>query len=334
MHDDPELRRRIQGDLDAITAVVRDGDPHLKALVLTGGFARGEGTAIDGQPQNDYDLVAVRDLGRSRPYTELAQEAADRTGLHVDLAPVWQGRLPWLPPSIFWYETAARGRVLWGDAAVLRRVGIRDARNIAPREGVRLLANRAAGLLLYRDASPREKRIQACKALLAALDVHLLARGDYRPTHRERWLAYHERRNSGDRPATVEKHRDALAWAYRFKTWPADAPPRDADTLWEAAADAVLDAIPAALRHAGLPDVAAAGRLDTWPERVYYWLRAPSIHARRWVLHPSSRVRVGTLQLLQAQRNGMALPRPFHPLVSDDRTTSTAMQDLRRATLQ
>lgn len=334
--DTAAIRRRIQADLDTVTATVRRGDPHLRALVLTGGFARGEGTVLDGEPQNDYDFIAVRGWGPSRPYPEMAQELADRLGLPIDLAPVWSPRLRVAGRSIFWYETANRGRVLWGDETVLDRIRIRRPDEIAKGEAMRLLANRAAGLLLATDHTPHAKRIQASKALLGALDAHLLARGVFPPTHRERWEAYQALRADGDGPAELAECDEDLAWAYRFKTRPSGTPERDATDVWQRSADAVLAALPAALHIAGLDSLDDYARHDTWVERLHYWARARSLGTRPWMFHPSSRVRVATLELLRQRRGGQAgrEDSALHRLVRDGGEDVAALQILRRATLQ
>src|SRR5688500_13331781 len=93
-HDTPEVVRRIEGDIQHVLATVRAADPKLRSLVLTGGFARGEGALLEGAPQNDYDFVAVRSFGRpKRPYAEIRQRLEKDLGLHVDLATISRWRL-------------------------------------------------------------------------------------------------------------------------------------------------------------------------------------------------------------------------------------------------
>lgn len=301
IQDDDRIRQRIDADLETVCRTVRDGDPRLEALVLTGGFARGEGMVIDGEPKNDYDFVAFRRGGACRPYAKMAAELAVATGLPIDLHPVWVHRLRWLSPSIFWYETAVRGRVLWGDKGVLQRIPIQEASRIAPGESMRLLCNRAAGLLLACAPDDDAKRLQACKALLGALDAHLLVHGIFPPTHIERWRVYLILQRTGQSPRSLERIHDALDWAIQYKTQPTQAPPMDADVAWREAASAILAAVPAALDHCGVPDLDAYARQDSWPERLHYWLRGRWPQKGPWMLHPSCRVRVATLQALQAK---------------------------------
>lgn len=340
IHDSPAVVARIQGDLALIESAVRESDPALRSLVLTGGFARGEGSVLDGVPQNDYDLVALRGLGRPRvPYARLRTDLEARIGLHVDLAPVGAWRISWVKPSIFWYETALRGRVLWGEN-LLGRIPVRTAGAIQRTEGLRLLVNRAAGLLLVRDdGDAHALRLQASKAFLAVADAHLLARKDFAPSQKERWERLESLRMEGKAPANVEELAPWLEWAYRFKVDPGAAPQRDAEKAWKTAAKAILATVPVALRHAGLRTLDAYARRDGLLDHLVYFQRSRKVAgARRWVLHPAGRVRVATLRMLEASLDGELRPetsrRWLGDLARNGGPPLRLLQALRQATLQ
>lgn len=337
--DAPDVVRRIEEDLALVVENTRRGDPHLRSLVLTGGFARGEGAMLHDRPRNDYDLVAVRGLGRPlQSYDRIRRTLEDLLGLHIDLAPVPAWRLPFAAPSIFWYETAARGKVLWGQD-VLDRIPARTATEIHPHEGLRLLVNRAAGLLLCTDQDADAKRIQASKALLAALDAHLLALGAFAPSQTERWHQYLALRASNEEAGSDPSHA-WIDWAYRFKVDPAGAPDRSANQAWRTAARAVLKAVPTALRHARLAGIEDYTRRDPLLDRLAYLQRSGSVAgARRLVPNPTGRVRQATLQLLEASRDGTVRPeelqRCLQGLVRPGSPTTLATLDaLRTVTLQ
>jgi hypothetical protein len=339
-HDTPALVRRIEADLATVGGALRQADPRARALVLTGGFARGEGTVLAGAPQNDYDFVVLRRIGPPRvPYPELRGALEARLGLHVDLAPVPAWRLRWTAPSIFWYETALRGRTLWGDE-LLGRIPTRTVPAIGCGEGLRLLVNRAAGLLLCTaEPDPHKVRIQAAKALLAAGDAHLLARGAFPPTQAERWGHLERLHATGDAPAAVQQRWEWHAWAFRFKVDADGAPPRDAQAAWRAAARSILDAVPPALRHAGHPSLAAYARCDGLADPLVYYRRSRSIHrARRLLRHPTSRVRVATLRLLAASLDGAIPPAAARACLGEftpaPHPPVALLDALRRATLQ
>lgn len=302
--DTPATVARIEADLDAVRRAVRAADPWLRSLVLTGGFARGEGAMAGGKPQNDYDFVALRSPGPTRtPYRDVASGLERQLGLHIDLAPVQAWRLPFVARSIFWYETARRGRVVWGED-LLHRIRVQSALDLDPREGLRLLANRAAGLLLVTPSSdPHAHRIQAAKGLLAALDAHLLARGLFAPSQTER-MRFAE---PVLRHAPLRRLRDWVEWAYRFKVAPDRAEARDPRRAWQAARRAILDSVPVALHHARLPDLDAEARRDGLADHAVYALRAAQVPAPL-VLNPTGRVRAGTLRLLQATPDGRVRP--------------------------
>ena len=340
VHDTPEVVRRIEHDLALIQFVVRANDPGLRSLVLTGGFARGEGAVRGGAPQNDYDLVAVRGWRPTRePYTAMQDQLSERLGLHVDLAPVPTWRLRWVQPSIFWYETATRGRTLWGED-LLGRIRVRRPEQIHPAEGMRLLVNRAAGLLLCTPSTdPDAKRLQAAKALLAALDAHMLAAQAFAPSQGERWVVYQNLARTGALPRLARAHEPWFDWAYHHKVDPDNAPPHDAQEAWFAARSAILDAVPVALAHAGLPSLESYGRRDGLVDHVVYYRRSAQVPgARRLTLHPTGRVRVATIRLLEASAQGSIEPAAaaacFRELVDGDDHPVRRLDALRRATLQ
>lgn len=340
--DTPEVVAKIESDLGTIRDAVRAADPSLRSLVLTGAFARGEGAFADGKPWNDYDLVAIRGLAPPRvPYEHVRAKLEDRLGIHIDLQPVWSSRLPWASRSIFWYETALRGRVVWG-ANHLPDIRTRSPSQLHPTEAMRLLVNRAAGLLLARPIPDAKlHRIQAAKGLLAALDAQLLAGGEFAPSQTERWRMYVSRRDAGCDVGTILGERSWYDWAFRFKVDPANAPARDPQAAWDAAARAILSAVPSALALAKLPSVEAYGRADGLLDLVYYYRNSsnvPGAH-RRLFLHPTGRVRLATLVMLRDVVEGRserdAAQKWLSPLARVPEGDPIPLLDaLRKATLQ
>ncbi len=336
----PGTPHRVVRDLNYVTDVVRDNDPALRALILTGGFARGEGTMQGGQPQNDYDLVAVRGVGRARQsYPTMRQHLEASLGLHIDLCPTPSWRIPRHPRSIFWYETALRGRILWG-ADILSRIHPPTPQNIDPTEGLRLLVNRAAGLLLVtRQNEPHAHRIQAVKALLAAADAHLLASGQFAPSQRERWGQLKLLHPDHPTSQAVARLHPWLAWAYRSKINPDHTPRRDHRLAWRAAANAILDAVPTALGHARLESLDQYARSDRVIDHLVYQWRANKVPgARRLITHPTGRLRVATLRLLETSRHGevpeAAATKHMASIARSNQHPVDVLDALRQATLQ
>ena len=304
--DSEAIQARLDHDLVHVVRAVRATDPHLRSLVLTGAFARGEGAVLNGVPQDDYELVAIRSLGTPRsPYARLRPELERALGLHIDLTTVSAWRLPWAPPSIFWYETALRGRTLWGDP-LLGRLGVRDGRRIDPAEGARLLVNRAAGLLRVKDsADPHARRLQAANGLLEVLDSRLLGFGSFPPSRTERWARARQMHREKALPTDLLRLWPWLSWAFAFRLDPGNAPKVDPARAWTAAARAVLRGAPHAARHAGVPSLAPYGRLGGVPMlallEASLRTTTPPVAARRRPV-PLARVDARPLRLLEILR--------------------------------
>lgn len=312
--DTPALRERMTRDLARIVRAVREHDPAALAVILTGGFSRGEGSAWDDAPLNDYDLVVVRGspIPRDGLYDKLSHDLEGELGLHVDLLPAWHRRLRRAGAKIFWYETREAGKVIWGPPDLLRTTLPPVAPHAIPREeAVRLLFNRAAGLLLAypgpgRPFEPRATLIQSSKALLACIEARLLLAGRYHWSARERLLRF-------DRIVAAEPRLERLLraaeWATRFKLDPPegarDVTPED---RWCTAREALLATVDVALRaegYASAGEYAARGPLR-WTERAYHALR--TARESRLSLHPrpSLAARHLTHALLTAAEPGTA----------------------------
>ncbi len=340
IHDTPEVVARVENDLARIRDAVQQADPRLRSLVLTGGFARGEGAMVGGVPQNDYDLVAIRQVGRPRvPYPRVRAALEAELGIHVDLAPVPVWRLRFASPSIFWYEAALRHRLLWGED-LMGQVPVRRPQDLDPREGLRLLVNRAAGLLLVTDSTEsHEYRIQAAKGLLAASDAVLLAQGRFSPSQRERRIQWSALQQDGAVQGALEGMDPWIDWAFAFKVDPGRCTQPDPMQAWSTASRAILAAVPVALESAGLGSLAEYERQDGLVDRLFYFSRSKGISgARRLARHPTGRTRVATLRLLEASLDGTVHPvelrRLVAPLARADGAPLAVLAGLRGATLQ
>lgn len=274
-HDTAPLRRRITRDLALIARCAHAADSDLRALILTGGFSRGEGTARDDAPINDYDLVAVRRVpGRAR-YPDLVRSLTNDIGLEVDLKPVWAARLPYVGRKLFWLDTRLGGRVISGDPSVLSTIRALSPADLAPAETARLLGNRAAGMLLSlpepgAPPEPRQRDLQAAKAVIAAMDATLLSRGLYAAPLRERL-------------ALSRDHPDHATFQ-RAVEWKLGADAALPEGWWSEARDVLLRAVEA---------TRARDARDGLAEHALHALRA-----RRLAYAPSQRVRHAAWDLL------------------------------------
>lgn len=295
-------RVAIERDLARIVEGTRAADPHVSSILLVGGFARGEGTLSRGRPVNDYDLIATRT--RPRPpeglYPALAADLERTLGLHVDLAPIWDSWLPFVPKSIFWYEAREAGKTLTGREM---RPAIRAVapENLPLDEGVRLLFNRAAGLLgaAKEEPDPFVLTLQAVKAHLACAEALLLAHGRYHWSQRTREERFRDLALPEGLAHLPRAVADATAWKLSSD---ARADP-DPGALWDDARDDLVDVLGLILGRAGTT-LARELRHDPWTSRLVWLLRAGRLRPAS----PRARLRAATLRLLAACDAGR--PRP------------------------
>ena len=207
---DAGVESRIDSDQQLIAAAVMDVVPesHFRALVLIGGYARGEGgfRHVDGKPEpyNDYDyFVVVRGMGHHTIQTlkttllELGHLLTDKVGVEVDLAVLREESLPSAEYSLMHAEMLWGHKVVAGDAAILDAMPPMPFAGLALAEFTRLMLNRGSLLLMNRDAlasgncSAPQQREQFMKylfkAVLACGDARLAAVGHYHPSYSEKW---------------------------------------------------------------------------------------------------------------------------------------------------
>ncbi len=193
---------RLDRDFTSVSralAAAPDG-PGFLALVLIGGYGRGEGTPliVDGgeAPFNDYDFVVVSEpmsrRRRSRVQANLRQLEQRLTrdlGLPVDLCLYADNVLRRAEFSLLNYEMKYGHKVVWGDARILERMPAYRHDAIPLSEGTRLLLNRGKLLLDVRRALragrvfTADERLKfmkfVLKAQLAFGDCSLLLARDY-----------------------------------------------------------------------------------------------------------------------------------------------------------
>jgi len=306
---DQFIDAQLAGIRDRVVAEV--GAAHIGALVLGGGYGRGEGgmrqTAEGQRPYNDYDLVLFHRHPRPQelqaPLDALHHEESRRCGIHVDVTPIPCARIPHLPPALTWYELGAGHVLLAGDAVVMEPLRRRTLAGVHPSEWGRLLVNRASGVAMAwrklagdpvqtgadEDTAAFAQR-QAMKAWLALGDCLLADAGLYQPLV--------QRRRTKTPPQPPEWWPRWLAAAdFKFAPTPAPALPdlrADLGRLRGLLAPA-LAARPAATFR---PLVALANTARSLPPRCWW----PPLR------HPRDRLRLA----LVAELSGDAAGRDRH----------------------
>jgi hypothetical protein len=153
----PAFQAWMSAHLDDITADLRAVlGPNLIAVILGGGYGRGEGGVwqVDGQdrPYNDLDLFVVVRSRRApllRLLPALAHRHERRMGIEVDIGrPLTLADVRAWTPCLMWRELLDGHHVLHGPPEVLRgQVSAELMADLPVIEATRLLLNRGAGLL-------------------------------------------------------------------------------------------------------------------------------------------------------------------------------------------
>jgi len=208
-NQDPRVEKLISEALDCIAASIAASpeSSSVRAVVLGGGYGRGEGGATpDGRPYNDLDFFVVMKgshatAGLRKLLDSISSEWGGKLGIDVDFYCVDSVKaLCKDAATLMIQELFAGGNVIFGDHDVFRGVPILPFSEIPWPEGARLLLNRGAGLLFARqrrnDPSQADFiRRNIHKAALGCGDAILVVHHDYRRTGSERLEAlrkYHE----------------------------------------------------------------------------------------------------------------------------------------------
>ena len=245
-----EVEDRIDLDQQRVRSAVQGAvDPDmLRALILAGGYGRGEGGYrwLDGQPLpfNDYDYFLVvsgvgrRALRRLRDrLAALGHQLSAELGLEVDFAVLAEERLPDLPPCMMYSELKWRHRTLAGDSSCLQAIRSPAPDKLPLAESTRTMLNRGA-LLLMNERSLRSKQPLTAsgeeqferylaKAILASGEALLASQGSYHPVlqvRQERLAA----QLAGTTPGFLDLHGQAAEFKYGARSTVGGGPDRAA----------------------------------------------------------------------------------------------------------
>lgn len=244
--------------LDELTADVRRAlGEGLVALVLGGGYGRGEGGVVRAggveRPYNDLDLVLVTrgQAVMTHALEPVALRHERALGIAVDFSrPLTVGDIARWEHRLRWHELYHGHHVLTGDTAViLAHAPDRIASPVPPREAARLLVNRGAGLVwaerILRGMEPSPDpdfvRRNAYKAMLAAGDARVIAAGLLAPRHAGRLpmlRALVRDQPRGEAERLVGAYRRALTFKFEPDSVAAEDPAElfvHAVALWTAA---------------------------------------------------------------------------------------------------
>ena len=247
--------------------------PCLQAVVLGGGYGRGEGgvlhTPSGGRLYNDLDFFVFSrgaDPGAAARIDSALKEISGRYGktLHiaVDFGPVKNVETLRRVASTLMFQELLRGWVpVWGQAELERWIPALDPSCLPFSEAVRLLLNRGMGLvfageyLKNRRNDPDFIVRNMNKAVLGSGDALLIASGDYQWRGRDRARAFAECVRRGNLPpewaSLYEK-------AFQWKLEPEPVLPEDPRRVWLDCRRFYLDGV---CRCAGVPAGSSADRV-------------------------------------------------------------------------
>ncbi|MBN1890303.1 MAG: hypothetical protein JW850_20080 [Thermoflexales bacterium] len=229
VHHDQAVDVRIASDVALLRERLLAAFPQLEALVLVGGFGRGEGSVLcekgDLTPVNDYDLVMLNQRPVDRDFLgQLRRELAQQLGISwVDISVYSPARWKKLAYTMYHYDLKYAGRVIYGDPGVLALIPDMVAQKMPLAEAeiqfyVRLwcFLGPFSTRFLAQTATEEERFFLACqfsKALLACSDALLILHGLYHPSYAERLRRFEAA--FGDRTDRLTLIREATEFKLR-----------------------------------------------------------------------------------------------------------------------
>lgn len=228
LHNQDDIDRDIRQDLDHIVNNIAAGNLEYSSIYLIGAFGRGEGTVkFDGKrwrAVNDYDLLIIApNCEKIGPFLEsLSCKLAQSLEVDfVDLSCIQRESLPYLECTIQNYDFKYGSTLLAGDD-VLSEIPQFGREAIAPYEIVRLICNRAAGLLSAHlpehAGSPHYYANQCMKACIAVGDAAVYLVRGYHHLYETRFEMFRTLAADDNLPFSLPpKAIDAVIEAYKQK---------------------------------------------------------------------------------------------------------------------
>lgn len=228
LHNQDDINRDIRQDLDHIINSIAAGNVEYSSIYLIGAFGRGEGTVkFDGKrwrAVNDYDLLIIApNCEKIAPSlkslsTKLAQSLEVD---FVDFGCVQRESLPHLECTILNYDFKYGSKLLAGEE-VLSEIPQFRRQAIAPYEILRLICNRAAGLLsayLPENADSQHYYANQCmKACVAVGDAAVYLVWGYHHLYERRFEMFRSLAADDCLPFSLTpKAIDAVIEAYQRK---------------------------------------------------------------------------------------------------------------------
>ena len=198
----PEEQPALAADLDSFLKWLAGqvvGVPGFRALLLGGGYGRGEGgiwkAGDSARLYNDLEFYLFSDKVEKDRLHDWILEGEKRLHIEIEIKVIAPAEFERAKPSMFYYDLLNACIVVAGDEAWVRSLpqALRDPAAIPPLEAARLLVNRGASLLRCLRWSEGRMKLPdgfcdriAAKLKLALADSVLCALGKYHWSCRER----------------------------------------------------------------------------------------------------------------------------------------------------
>ena len=232
--------------------------PKLRAVVLGGGYGRGEGgvrhTPEGGKLYNDLDFFVFSEGADSsaaaridRSLKKLAEPWEKKLGIAVDFGPSKNpDSLKSVSHTLMFQELLRGWQPVWGHADLEQWIPALEAADLPYSEAVRLLLNRGMGLVLAGNFLKEGKNDadfivrNMNKAVLGGGDAQLIASGTYCWSGRDRVTAFadHVRREK-----LPDEYAVFYEKAFQWKLEPEPVLPADPAGTWRRCRSFFLDSV-------------------------------------------------------------------------------------------
>jgi len=185
---DAALKRRVESLIEEICeSLVSRLPARPKAIVLTGSFARDEGSVLLARDHirvlGDMEYMVVFSPGADRgPLQKFLDEQAVQLrnelfsrGVYCDLEfrAVYPEYFHALSPQIFGYELLSRGRTVWGDSSVLATTPRFPVEAIPRWDAWRMLNNRTVEQLFWVERITHSDRVELLRLYYQLVKCHI-----------------------------------------------------------------------------------------------------------------------------------------------------------------
>jgi len=210
INDDPEADQAVKDILDMVVEGIVDLlGKHIRAIVLIGGYGRGEGGVlkVEGGYKlvNDFDMIVFVDKKFKKiknkykePVEKLAKELQPKTNglkqIDIDITNTRRFRL--VPNKVSYYEIKYGHKVIYGDLNLYDMMPVFKPENLPIFDGTFYFYTRGSGLLipaiylikgqLGNKENQEHFQIELQKACMAIGDALLLMKGQYHFSYQER----------------------------------------------------------------------------------------------------------------------------------------------------